>query len=132
MIEITRFGNPFKGAEDSIRAVISEACIRVASQARELAPEDTGDLKGSIVWKTIDAQSGELDVSPKEGEGYVGSRLEYATYQEYGTRYMAPQPFLRPAIARIIKGQSINAVLAKIAREKMLGALKKGENRVKF
>lgn len=74
-----------------------------------------------------------LDVNPKGiGDGYVGSSVIYSIYQEFGTRYMAPQPHFRPAIDRIVKGTSILDVLAKIQRDEALGPLHDGREYVRF
>lgn len=53
---------------------------------------DTGALKGSI---THEVESGEL--------AYVGTDVEYAKYQEFGTSKIPPRPFLGGALAA--KGQ---------------------------
>jgi HK97 gp10 family phage protein len=77
-----------KRAIDKWLPVATEA---VHGQAVELAPVDTGNLKGSIAWRV-------------EGKtGIVGTRVEYAPYQEYGTRKMQAQPFLRPALDKMRK-----------------------------
>ena len=54
-------------------AFLHEATGEIASQAADNSPVDTGQLKGS--WGT--AVNG--------NEGIVGSGLEYAIYQEFGT-----------------------------------------------
>ena len=69
---------------------------------------------------------------PRIDEAYVGTNLEYAPYQEFGTRTMTPQPYLRPAIDVVVKGTSAMQVLAKINQETMRGALKKGQKRETF
>lgn len=44
-----------------------------------------------------------IDVQLKDDTVFiVGTNVEYAVYQEYGTRHMEPQSFLRPA-ARDVK-----------------------------
>ena len=72
-----------------------------------------------------------LDIQPKENEGYVGSNLDYAVYQEFGTRRTAPQPFLRPA-ALIVKGAKSNEVIKRIKEETERGVLKAGMKRETF
>ena len=54
-------------------AFLTEATAEIASQAADNSPVDTGQLKGS--WGT----------AVNENVGYVGSGLEYAIYQEFGT-----------------------------------------------
>ena len=60
--------------------------LMVQNEARRLAPVDTGRLRASItVKRTPDGVT-------------VGTNVEYAPYVEYGTRHMAAQPYLRPAV----------------------------------
>jgi HK97 gp10 family phage protein len=59
---------------------------KAESYAKQLAPVDTGNLRNSITHQQID-DSTEVIATP----------VEYAPYQELGTRYIKPHPFLRPA-----------------------------------
>lgn len=89
----------FKVNQGAIDAIIrgpfakdlEKKAIQVESAAKRLAPVDTGRLRGSISHS-----------APKvDGKGLyilIGSDVEYAIYQEFGTRYMGAQPFLRPAL----------------------------------
>ena len=136
-VEIIKYGDINKGINDGTSAIILDSVIRVANQAKSLAPVDLGLLKNSIMWKvhgnnSSPGEAPSISVSPKKDEGFVGSAVVYSIYQEFGTRWMAPQPFLRPAIALEMKGQDNAEVIAKILREKMNGALKEGQKRVKF
>lgn len=58
---------------ENCEAFLLEATAEIASQAADNSPIDTGQLKGS--WST------EVDGNT----GYVGSGLEYAIWQEFGT-----------------------------------------------
>ncbi len=62
------------------------AARAVHGQAIHLVPVDTGRLRDSLAWRV------ELDT------GIVGTNVEYAEYQEYGTRFQPAQSFLRPAL----------------------------------
>jgi len=64
----------------------------IEKRAKQLAPVDVGDLKRSInaVMKTNKNQSRQL--------GTVGTNIEYAAYQEFGTKNMPAQPYLGPAL----------------------------------
>jgi len=74
-------------AEDIERAL--ETIGLVAERyAKGYAPVDTGRLRNSI----------SHDVSTEEQAVYVGTNVEYAPYQELGTRFQPGTPFLRPAI----------------------------------
>ena len=135
-VTLTKFGNPLKGIADGVAAGNLELVVLAVSEAKALAPKgETLFLTNSITWKTPDqagtGEAGSLAVIPKKGEAYYGTAVEYGIYQEFGTRKMAPQPYLRPA-AEITKGADRLVVLAKINEENMKGALKKGQTRVWF
>lgn len=60
----------------------------IRNQAMANAHVITGTLRRSI---HIEPGPGPFEVS-------VGTDLEYAPYEEYGTRYRGPHPYLRPAM----------------------------------
>lgn len=74
----------------------------IVSRARELAPFDTGRLSASVGASTAD---GIMEVTRVGSEivGRIGSRVEYAVYQELGTKFMPGgylgRGYLRPALA---------------------------------
>lgn len=127
MIEILKNPDVLKIIEEGIEKGIATICSNVRSQAAALAPVKDGHLKGSIVWKTSKGGTGNIDgvPNPKDMEGYVGSSLDYAVYQEFGTRYMRPQPYLRPAILIEALGQKGAGVMIKIQNETARGKLTK-------
>lgn len=101
---------------------ITITSIKVTAQAKELcpvAPYLGGNLKGSIQYKTGDGKAGglenenQLNENPQGLSAVVGTPVEYGIYQEFGTRKMDAQPYMRPAIDIITKGSSINAALRK-------------------
>jgi len=76
------------GYKDGLGIGILKVATKIKNQANALAPIGlTGDLRRSI-------ESGMID----KDTGYVGTSLEYAGYQEFGTKKMAAQPYLRPAV----------------------------------
>lgn len=89
----------------------------ISGQSKALAPTDDGLLRNSIMAISDKGQdsglnnnSGEksnlsLKDQPKKGSAHVGTALDYGIYQEFGTRRMRAQPYLRPSAA-IITGQS--------------------------
>jgi len=80
---------------------ILELCIKIRGEAFELAPFDTSFLRNSLTYKTntVDFGGDSLaNIQPKANEGYVGTNVEYAIYQEFGTKHTKPRPYLRPAI----------------------------------
>ena len=142
-VYFSMYGNPILGGTNSVREGNLEIAINVTAQAKELAPVDLGQLRNSIMYKTPLKKGGfndsegkravaEITPIPLPNEAYVGANTEYAPYQEFGTRKMAPQPYLRPAIEIVAKGHDALDVLKKISDEQMRGALKKGQKRETF
>ena len=139
---LTINGKPIEGVIEGNEESLEKIAIKVTGQAKLLAPVDKGQLKNSIMWKTKSTEGGFNDgdgepgqtpitVKPKPTEAYVGVNLNHAIYQEFGTRKMAPNPYLRPAIA-IALGSDAQNILKKINEERMRGALKKGQKRETF
>lgn len=62
----------------------------VQGEAKRRAPKDTGRLYKSI--------TKEVRREGKESVGIIGTNVEYAIFQEYGTSKMSAQPYLRPSI----------------------------------
>lgn len=81
-----------KGTElDTIlKVALEEASIIVESKAAQLAPVDTGLLRKSINHRIIERRGYPV--------GQVGTNVEYAAFQEFGTSKMAAQPFMLPAL----------------------------------
>lgn len=90
-----------KSTEENVR----KTCESIRDDAKTICPVDTGSLRSSI----------RLQVRPKptshsisygvSAGGYVtnpktGLKVNYASYIEYGTRKMRPQPYMRPAIEK--------------------------------
>jgi HK97 gp10 family phage protein len=71
---------------ESMLARVGEA---IALDARRLAPKDTGNLADSI---SVDVHGADKVT--------ITDTAEYARYVELGTRYMEPEPYLRPALYR--------------------------------
>lgn len=63
--------------DEKAEAFLEEAKDSVSSQASRNSPVDTGALKSSFQTDSF--------VDAKEKTAYIGSSLEYAIYQEYGT-----------------------------------------------
>lgn len=91
----------FDGADELIRkferqpaaikkeadGIIANTALRVERRAKEFAPYDTGYLEQNIMAEP----DGDLSYT-------VTSKAEYSVYQEWGTRNMAPHPFMMPAM----------------------------------
>lgn len=104
-----------KVLEESTMKGILETCIKVVTNAKSISPVDDGRLRNSIMWSVPQLKGGfnnsagekadnEITPKPQKLEGYVGSNTEYSIYQEFGTRKMAAQPYLRPAIEFVRTG----------------------------
>lgn len=70
-------GKVLSEMERVARAALTEASLVITAQAKVLAPHDTGDLRDSI--------KHQLDGSDTEVKSKIGSPLDYAIYQEFGT-----------------------------------------------
>lgn len=64
----------------------AEAGATVQNEAKRQAPVDTGRLRASITHEA------------EEDGVIIGTNVHYAIYQELGTRYMNPQPYLVPGL----------------------------------
>lgn len=90
------------------KKAVTAACIVIERKAKREVAVDTGRLKASITYmveggkQKIVSHKGERieGISIPYGENYagvVGSNVEYAPYQEYGTSKMQAHPYLIPA-----------------------------------
>ncbi|MGD8305151.1 MAG: hypothetical protein PVF17_00725 [Ignavibacteria bacterium] len=145
-VTIKKFGNPLNAIENGIIEGNAVIAAKVTAQTKVLAPVAQrfgGTLRNSYMWRTSREEGGfndssggqarrKISLNPSKFQAYVGSALDYAIYQEFGTRKMAPQPHIRPAIAIVVKGQNVKKVIKKVQEEEMKGALKKGVSRVVF
>jgi HK97 gp10 family phage protein len=59
--------------------------------AREYVPVKTGFLRATIFWKKI-----------KQGLFQLGAWAYYAGFVEWGTSRQDPQPYIRPALIRVM------------------------------
>lgn len=82
-----------------VSEAVAQGGLLVEGEAKALAPVDTGALRDSITSQPAGMQCD------------IGTNIEYAIYQEFGTYKMRAQPFLVPAlvnksdeIVRLIEG----------------------------
>lgn len=75
---------------DDIKEAIKLNASELQREAQRQAPVDTGFLKRSI----------SLEIRDNGRTAIVGATAEYAPYVNYGTRFMAAQPFLTSAFNR--------------------------------
>src|SRR5699024_7941187 len=93
MIEIRSSGNLAKRLNElaNLRDVQNAVKLNTTEMHRKASrkvADDTGHLKRTL---TIDFRDGGLT-------GRVYTDVEYAIYQEYGTRFQSGTPFMRPSL----------------------------------
>lgn len=70
--------------------LVRKAAMDIEAHAKMRAPVDTGILRASIQAAAV---------APRHWRVTVGA--DYGIYLEYGTRFMAPQPYFQPAIDQV-------------------------------
>ena len=99
--------------EQAGRRFAPAAGIVVRGQAVALVPVQTGNLKGSLTWRTQGADGGfeggnrsgtMISDPPDPYTVHVGTNVEYAEHVEYGTRRSVAKPYLRTAIDATRRG----------------------------
>ncbi len=74
-------------ASRKVTSALYKGALMIEGDAKPMAPVDSGTLRGSI----------SHEVKPEEGIAIVGTTVDYAPWQEFGTRKIPPHPYLRPA-----------------------------------
>jgi phage gpG-like protein len=110
------------------------AGIIVRGQAAALAPVQTGNLRGSLTWRTNKSdggfdggnRSGTMITEPMDDYTvYVGTNVEYAEYVEYGrdvgegdaAMHVGERAYLRPAID--VNRKRLNKLFGELFREEV-------------
>lgn len=93
--------------------ILRKTALDIESDAKQLAPYDTGNLRNSI--STSIAGDGRFGSMTAE----IGPTADYGIYQEYGTSVMAGQPYMGPAFDRQVP--SYADALAQLAAAAVLG-----------
>jgi HK97 gp10 family phage protein len=95
------------GFTERMRAKIAEQLVNIGDEmvalSRGVAPVRTGFLRGSIFREVIES---ELSLT-------FGATAPYASYVEFGTRRMAAEPYLRPALDAS-QQRIVDAILADV------------------
>lgn len=73
--------------------IVAKAALDIEAGAEVRAPVLTGFLRGSITSRKINDEHWMVTVG-----------ADYGIYVEMGTRFMAAQPYLRPAVAAVRDG----------------------------
>lgn len=82
-------------ASPELRAVLTMLALRVEREARKRAPIDTGRLRNSLTHRVY--STGYAAVAE------VGTDVEYAVYQEFGTSRVPPTRFLGGALQAVAR-----------------------------
>ena len=75
----------------AVKTVVKKNGSRLQAKAMKEVPVDTGTLKRSIA----------LEIENSGMTAVTEATAHYAAYQEYGTRFMAAQPYMRPAFNEV-------------------------------
>lgn len=127
--EITKFISYREKQErrfnSAIEKGIKKCGVMIQRDAKIMAPHDTGRLSASISMSWTGSGNGEVGSKAEAGDGVsppadreftvkVGTRVDYASYQEHGTSKMPNHPFLFPAyemnigkLPQLIKGEVV-------------------------
>ncbi|MEM3369799.1 MAG: HK97 gp10 family phage protein [Candidatus Micrarchaeia archaeon] len=95
--------------KEAVKKGMVDTGFAIQKEASILCPVDTGRLRSSIAVATskdvvANAMNKEdvIDKPSNEFEVWVGTRVFYAPYVEFGTKKMRPRPYLRPAFQKWI------------------------------
>jgi len=111
-----------------------EIAMNVTTQAKLFAPVAAikgGRLKNSIMWLSSWGKKGGnkggdvLREKPEENSIHIGTAVEYGLYQEFGTRKMEAQPFLRPAADKVVNGTQGVTAMKKAIEKSVAKRMKK-------
>lgn len=104
--EIRVVYNHLPAVIETIRKRENNLALDLANNVKEMAqmkaPKDTGNLARSIHVERVPA-TGQSTYIAQANTKYLNPALrDYAHYVEFGTRYMAAQPYLIPAYALML------------------------------
>lgn len=99
--------------EDAVYLALDAIGAQAAGYVFGLAPADTGRLRNSIAWATKKTEGKSYNYRDDKGGSYtdqigsgcpdytvvIGTNVEYAVYQEFGTSLVDAQPYLRPGVS---------------------------------
>jgi len=77
-------------SDELLIKTFQRSMLQIQNLAKIKAPVDTGNLRNSIQLQII-----------TDTQIVITSFANYSAYIEFGTLYMQPQPFLRPAIDEV-------------------------------
>ena len=86
---------------------VGKAGENVVSHAKRFVRKDTGELQRSINSKP--------ESTPNGAKATIGTNVEHAMYNEFGTSRMSAQPFLQPAL-QSNKNNARKLIMTEIAK----------------
>lgn len=84
----SNLNNHFDSMKNALKKGLIVATLTAEDNAVQLAPIDTGRLKGDI----------KHDIDEENLVGIVGNTVEYAPHLEFGTSKQSAQPYIRPGL----------------------------------
>lgn len=125
------WGKLAQALKPACQSVVKQVAFEIAADARGLVPKDTGFLNDSIYVGTWEDSTYDTSSIPPPGDSYllpeepvpddmsaiVGVAANYGEYVEFGTRFMAAQPYFYPAMewGRRSLEAELNVLWAKVA-----------------
>lgn len=93
-----------------LKNALTAGALPIQNEAKILAPYETGTLRRSIHTEIVTHGDDRIVAE-------IGTDVDYAPHQEFGTRKMAAHPFLRPAFDTKLpeaKAEIVSAVKSQI------------------
>lgn len=92
------FDDELRRSIAAVVAPVEGGAARIADEARSLAPDETGRLRGSIHPTSAEVRGNVVSAEVVCDGGHDGDPVPAAA--EFGTRHQAAHPFFRPAATR--------------------------------
>lgn len=97
-------------ASPEVRAILTMLALRVTREARRRAPVDTGRLRNSITHR-VGVEGGTKMVAE------VGTNVEYAPYQEFGTSRAFTRGSLTWGVGQVPATRFLGGALQTVAQQ---------------
>ena len=94
-----------------IKDAVQQSALGTQREAKIASPVDTGRLRASI--------HAEIVTRDTVIQGAVGSNVQYAGFQEFGTRYIKPRRYLGGAFDRYkdVFARAIDQIMKRLTRK---------------
>jgi HK97 gp10 family phage protein len=110
MEEFNRWPEVFADIDDKVNKLVRVTAFKAEAIAKPLARVDTGDMRNELYVRTEDSSDRTVSASgdsfpevaaTPHNEAWLVGGSGHTVYNEFGTRYMAAQPMIVPAIEQI-------------------------------